>query len=223
MALMETKFTPILRFLFLPILLGAALPAVCQEVQNTLITSNHLEMQGTEDKNYFYFKGAVEVKGTNLQILCEELTVVAFREGSDTATIGNIGALEKIVARGGVEIHQAGRSAYAGKAEVNPAEGTVVLSEEPRVVDGDVEVSGYQFVLHKGDRKFESIPDPNAPIGQPSRSVVRLGAMPDLGFDQEEETVTVDDRIQESPVPEEATVPGQTTPEAGEGGPDANP
>lgn len=166
------------------------------DLKETIITSERLEMQGTENRNYFYFTGDVEVAGTNLQILCDELTIVAMREGVDTATIGEIGAIEEIVARGDVEIHQAGRSAYAGLAEVNPRAGTVTLSENPRIRDGEVEVEGYQFVLHKGERKFESIPDPNAPATEPSRSVVRLGAMPDLGFDQEEEAITVDDRLE---------------------------
>jgi lipopolysaccharide export system protein LptA len=167
------------------------------QVENTLITSNHLEMQGTEGKNYFYFSGDVLVKGTNLEIKCEELTVVSLREGPEGATVGSIGAIEKIVARGDVAIHQAGRSAFAGLAEVDPQAGTVVLSESPRIVDDEVEVQGYQFVLHKGEKKFTSVPDPNAAADEPSRSVVRLGAMPDLGFDQEEEAISVDDAMDE--------------------------
>lgn len=165
-------------------------------LESTVITSSRLEMQGTIERNYFYFSGDVEVRGTNLQILCDALTVVAMREGSASATIGTIGAVEEIVAKGHVTIHQAGRSAYAGLAEVDPVRGTVTLSESPRIVDGEVEVEGYQFVLHKGEKRFESVPDPNAPVGEPSRSVVRLGAMPDLGFAQEEETITVDDRLE---------------------------
>ena len=168
------------------------LGAQTDPVENTVITSEHLEMQGTEGKNYFYFTGKVDVKGTNLQILCDELTVVSLREGPAGATIGSIGAIEKIIARGSVEIHQAGRSAYAELAEVNPQDGKVILSENPRIVDDSVEVEGYQFVLHRGEKKFESVPDPNAPENEPSRSVVRLGAMPDLGFDQSEEDITVE-------------------------------
>ena len=60
-----------------------------------------------------------------------------------------------------------------------------------------MEVSGYKFVLNKGEKKFVSIPDPNAPEEEPSRSVVRLGAMPDMGFDQDEEEITVDDQLEE--------------------------
>jgi hypothetical protein len=80
----------------------------------------------------------------------------------------------------------------------------VTLSDKPKIIDGEVEVEGYQFVLHKGERKFESIPDPNAPDDAPSRSVVRLGAMPDMGFDQAEEDITVDDRLETGTTQEEA-------------------
>lgn len=196
----------------LALLAGAiSLSAQQEDMRNTVITSQHLEMQGTAGKNYFYFSGAVEVRGTNLEINCEELTVVSLREGPEGATVGSIGAIEEITARGSVEIHQAGRSAFAGLAEVNPQAGTVVLSDNPRIVDDEVEVSGYQFVLHKGEKKFTSIPDPNAPAEQPSRSVVRLGALPDLGFDQAEESISVDDAIDE---------PAPAGPETTEGGPD---
>lgn len=174
---------------------SSRMPAQVAEPRATLITSERLEMQGTVDRNYFYFSGDVEVKGTNLQILCEELTVVAMREGPEEATIGRLDAIDGIIARGEVEIHQAGRSAYAGLAEVDPRAGTVTLSGNPRIVDGEVEVEGYQFVLNKGEKKFVSVPDPNAAPDQPSRSVVRLGAMPDLGFDQEEAAITVDERL----------------------------
>ena len=168
-----------------------------EPVQPTIITSDSLEMQGTPERNYFYFTGNVLVQGTNLEIRCGELTVISMRDGPEGATIGDIGAIEGIIAQNAVEIHQAGRSAFAGRAEVNPQEGTVTLSDEPRIVDRDVEVSGYKFVLNKGEKKFVSIPDPNAPKEEPSRSVVRLGAMPDMGFDQDEEEITVDDQLGE--------------------------
>jgi lipopolysaccharide export system protein LptA len=198
-------------------------------MQSTVITSERLEMQGTETRNYFYFRGDVQVKGTNLNLDCDELTVVALREGPDTAAIGQIGAIEEIVAQGSVEIHQAGRSAYAVRAEVDPRAGTVTLLQNPRIVDGEVEVEGYQFVLHRGEKKFESIPDPNAPKDMPSRSVVRLGAMPDLGFDQPAESISLDERLEEPPVPSTETetpepsgVPSGEMPE-GEGGVGGNP
>jgi lipopolysaccharide export system protein LptA len=189
----RTALSSILALFLVPS--ASVLSAQEQVQQDTIITSEHLEMQGTEEKNYFYFSGSVEVKGTNLYLSCNELTVVSLREGPTGATIGSIGALEKIVASGAVVIEQAGRMAYAGRAEVDPHAGTVVLSESPRIIDDEVAVEGYQFVLNKGEKKFVSVPDPNAPAEEPSRSVVRLGAMPDLGFDQAEEQITVGDQL----------------------------
>lgn len=174
----------------LALLACSPLVVVAQSAEEkTLITSERLEMQGSGNRNFFYFNGNVQVRGTNLNISCEELTVVALRESAEDAAIGQIGAIDRIVARGSVEIEQAGRRAFAGLAEVDPRAGSVTLSENPRIIDNDVEVEGYQFVLLKGERKFISVPDPNAPADQPSRSVVRLGSLPDLGFSQDEEEI----------------------------------
>lgn len=172
-----------------------------EPARSTVITSERLEMEGSGDRNFFYFEGDVKALGTNLRLLCDQLTVISARAGSapNEEAIGEIGAIEEIIASGNVEIHQAGRSAFAGKAVVDPRDGTVTLSDDPRVTDGEVEITGYQFVLHRGEKRFESIPDPNAPMDQPSRSVVRLGALPDLGFDKAEDEVQLDDRIDESP------------------------
>jgi len=191
------KRTPIQILLLLA---ATAALAVAEDTANapvaakrTVITSDTLEMQGSGDRNHFYFRDNVHVVGTNLEIRCDELTVVAGRGGDDEATIGEIGAIESIVAVGNVEIHQAGRSAYAGRAEVDPQEGTVTLSQNPRIVDGEVEVEGFMFVLYKDQKTFKSIPDPFPSEGKPSRSVVRLGELPDLGFDQPEEEISVTD------------------------------
>ncbi|MCC5808604.1 MAG: hypothetical protein JJU00_19915 [Opitutales bacterium] len=172
-------------------LVFAAVSLDAREPLRTTVTSETIEMQGTDERNYFYFRDDVEVRGTNLEIRCDELTVIAGRAGAAEEGFGEIGAIESIVAVGNVVIVQEGRTAYAGRAEVNPREGTVTLSENPRVVDGDVEVEGYQFVLFRDERRFASIPDPNAPPDRPSRSVVRLGELPDLGFSQDEDRIRV--------------------------------
>ncbi|MCC5835485.1 MAG: hypothetical protein JJU20_12185 [Opitutales bacterium] len=193
------------RFAVLAVIL--LLPQLAQAVMDrTVITSETVEMQGTESRNYFYFRNSVVVEGINLELRCDELTVVSTRRpgGDDGETVGEIGSIESIVAVGNVEIYQAGRSAFAGRAEVNPAEGTVTLKENPRIVDRDVEVQGYQFVLNQGERRFQSIPDPNAPADRPSRSVVRLGALPDLGFDQDEETIELGSPVLEAENGEDA-------------------
>jgi lipopolysaccharide export system protein LptA len=160
-----------------------------EPAERTVIRSTSMEMQGSESNNYFHFRGQVEATGTNLRIRCDALTIVSRRGGDSPTGIGEIGAIESIVALGNVVIEQAGRTAYAGRAEVNPATGTVTLSDNPRITDRGVEVEGYQFVLNQGKRSFVSLPDPAATGGSAGRSVVRLGALPDLGFDQDDATL----------------------------------
>lgn len=160
----------------------------------TVIDSDSLEMQGSEERNFFYFRGNVHVTGNNLEILCDELTVVAARGGVEGA-VGEIGAIEEIVAQGSVEISQAGRRALAGRAEVDPVEGTVTLSENPKIIDGKVDVEAYQIVFYKDERRVVSIPYPESSTGKPQRSRVTLGGFADDAFLQEESDVTVTDRL----------------------------
>lgn len=126
------------------------------------------------------------VSATNLEISCDRLEVLADRTGGDPDGMGEIGTIRAITAIGNVIITQEGRTAYAGRADVDPVDGIVVLSESPRVVDNEVEVTGWKFVLERGKRTFKVIPDPNAAPGQGQRSKVSLGALPDLGFSQDD-------------------------------------
>ena len=87
------------------------------------------------------------------------------------------------------------RSAFAGKAVVDPVAGTVTLRDDPRVVDGDIEIQGRGqiFVIHKGDRRFETLPDPDysAPADEvKGRSRISLGQLPDLGFSLDEDEIS---------------------------------
>lgn len=179
-----------------------AAAAIAQEDANanrerTTIECDSLEMQGSEERNFFYFHGNVYVVGESLKIRCDELTVTALRAGSSSDTIGEVGAIERILAVGNVEIEQAGRKAYSDKAEVDPSEGTVVLSENARLVDNDVGVSAYQFIFYKEDGRIVTVPDPNATAEKPSRSTVTLSALPDIDyFAQPEESITVDDKVE---------------------------
>jgi len=168
------------------------------EEGKTVITSGTLEMQGTEDRNHFYFKGGVEVIGAELTIICDELVVIAFRDGDAGAAVGEIGAIESILAEGHVVIEQAGRKATAGRAEVNPVKGTVTLSKHPKIIDNDVEVEGYQFVIHTADKRVETIADPNASPDQPSRSKVTLSGIKQMDFSQSVDSITVGEKIKET-------------------------
>ena len=173
----------------------------------TVIQSDSLEMHSGQERNYFFFRDEVRVEGTNLIVTCDLLEVVARREGvgdDPDAIIGQFGAIESIVASGKVEIWQAGRRAEAGRAQVLPHEGRVVLTEGPRVYDGQGEVSGWRITLLQDERRALVEADPGL-VGD--RATVILSELPDLGYE--------DDEMAESG--------GQDESGAGDGGEDAGP
>lgn len=155
------------------------------EQQETVIDSESLTMQSFPDRNVFYFTGNVVVKGTNLRVLADTLEVTAMRVREDAdAAIGELGSIDQIVAIGNVRIFQAGREARAGRAEVDPAIGKLVLTEDPVVVDASATVRGWRITLEQGKRRALVEQDPSGAGGRPT---VRLDALPNLGFSREEE------------------------------------
>ena len=153
----------------------------------TVIRSDSLVMKSQPKRNHFHFEGKVRVEGTNLTLECDQLEIVALREAGfdqSDATIGEFGTIQNIIAKGDVVIRQAGRRAEAGRAEVFPNEGKVILTDSPRVVNGQGEVSGWRITLLKDERRASVEADPN---NNENRPTVRLSKLPDLGFEPEDE------------------------------------
>ncbi|WP_269539187.1 LptA/OstA family protein [Cerasicoccus fimbriatus] len=153
--------------------------------QNTVITSDNLELVGGDSENRFFFTGNVKITGTNMLATCDEMEVIAARSGSTEKTVGEMGAIESIIMMGNVVIEQSGRKATGGRAEILPNDDKVILSEGPRVEDSRGVVSGWKMILHKGERKVEVLSDPNA-TGESGRTRVQLPGFKDLGYDDPE-------------------------------------
>ncbi|WP_309384568.1 LptA/OstA family protein [Cerasicoccus frondis] len=161
--------------------------------QNTVITSDNLELVGGDSENRFFFTGNVKITGTNLLATCDEMEVVAARSGSPEKTVGEMGAIQSIIMIGNVIIEQSGRKATGGRAEIRPNEDKVILSEGPRVEDSRGVVTGWKMVLHKGERKVEVLSDPNA-TGDSGRTRVQLPGFKDLGYEDPESKFGTDDK-----------------------------
>lgn len=162
--------------------LGSDTPGASASIAATRtdIVSDRLEMVSREDHNVFIFHDRVRVtSGDNLLITCQRLEVTAQRQGDPESTIGDFGAIELIVATGDVAIIVSGRQAYAGRAEVIPAQGRVVMTESPRIVDGDTEVSGWRITLLREEKKALVEMDPEGE----ERPTVSLGDLPEFDFD----------------------------------------
>lgn len=181
--------------LILSLCLLAGRPLLAQEADNpapaddapqeTVITSNELELVGGDAENRFYFTDNVKITGTNLLATCDYMEVIAARSGPTEKTVGQMGAIQKILMKGNVVIEQAGRVATAGQAEILPHEDVVILTENPMVKDSQGTVTGYKMELLKGERKAKVYGDPNAPDG--GRTKVTLPGFKDLGFEDKEE------------------------------------
>lgn len=211
-------FRPVLAFL-----LAAGLPA-CLAAQDaaTVITSDRLEMTTNARRNAFVFEGDVRVEATNMTATCDRLEVLANRrpDSDPDAAIGQIGRIEEIIATGNVIISQAGRTARAGRAEIFPGEGKVILSDGPRLVDErGVTATGERMTLEQGRKR--------ALIEGGGRVI--LPDIPDLGFDAEEQRDAPLAEGVDQPVSVEETVPGnKSVPDSSANGgasaaPDAEP
>ena len=109
------------------------------------------------------------------------MEVYTSKKGQKTETIGQLGAIDRIVALGNVTIKQAGRTATAGKGEIFPIEGKIILTENPVVIDEDGEIKGDKMTLLKGKRQAIIEGKPNQPVR------IKLPTIKDLGFTEETE------------------------------------
>ena len=159
----------------LPAAVAEAEPAPEPEADPTVIDSDRLEMESGEEETRFIFSGNVSVTGNNLVVLCDrlEVTTARFEEDGESpenpasgetpepdsaqaartggsATAANpadLGRLRVILATGNVRITQDGREATAGRAELRPREGLIILTENPVFRDAQGTVSGPRIVL----------------------------------------------------------------------------
>ncbi|HNX04773.1 MAG TPA: LptA/OstA family protein [Opitutales bacterium] len=171
-----------------PLLLSAAGNAV-DPSQETIIDSDSLEMTAGDDVNNFRFAGNVHAQGKGMLLTCDKLDVIARRQGKSGGTIGRMNSVQSIVAQGNVRMEQAGRVAMAGRAEVSPDEGLVILSDHPKIVDAKATVEGWKIVYNSRDKTAQVLPTPEDQLlpGQKkarSRVTIAENAIPKLDYEQ---------------------------------------
>ncbi|MEM9227186.1 MAG: LptA/OstA family protein [Verrucomicrobiota bacterium] len=154
--------------------------------QDTVVTSDRLEMIGLETENQFFFYDNVVVTGTNLRATADEMTVFADRvvsKAEDDSGMGDLGTISKIILKGNVVIQQVGREATAEEAEILPRTGRVILTGGPPVVrDSEGTVTGYRIELYKNEKKARVFGDTSGESGERPR--VTLPGFDDLGYQE---------------------------------------
>lgn len=192
-------------FPLLPLLLLAVLPATAAETEAplTVITSQNLDMQSTDDESTFLFTGLVSVVGNNIKLTCDRLEAVTLRtqkdilRDKDKNSLGQVGKFKSMLATGRVRIEQGDRVATCGRAVVLPGEERITLTEDPMVRDGDATAVGERITLLRGERR--AIID---------KARITLPAIRDLGFPKG----TPPPAPAPTPAPAPAAAPAKTTP-----------
>ena len=174
-----------------------------QPAEKTEIFSDNLVMVSREKDNHFLLTGNVEIRATNMIATCEQLEVFAGKQETLVGTppektvIDNttpskeknnqapIGKIEKIFASGKVRLIQKDRIATAGKAEIYPQEGKVILLDSPVVTDPQGSLAGYRITLLQGEQKVLVEKGP----GQRPKNT--LPEIPDLGIDGKKKTKSI--------------------------------
>jgi len=124
--------------------------------QDTTLTADNLDMRSTLTETTAVFTGNVLLQGTNMEIACDRLEIIAARLGDRDAAIGEFRGFKYLLATGNVRLRQGDREATCGRAEVLPEQDKVVLYEDPVVIDhsSDFIAAGSQITLLRGERRM---------------------------------------------------------------------
>jgi outer membrane protein assembly factor BamD len=108
------------------------------------ITSDKVETYSKE--NLIVFKGNVMVRQKDIVIYADSLEAVIIEDGK---------GIEKVIAGGNVRIQQGLRVASAQKAVFYNADQKVILTGEPKVLEGDNIVSGEEIIFDIEKDRYE--------------------------------------------------------------------
>lgn len=124
--------------------------------KDTTLTADNLDMRSTLTETTAVFTGNVILEGTNMEIACDRLEIIAARLGDRDAAIGEFRGFKYLLATGNVRLRQGDREATCGRAEVLPEKEQVVLYEDPVVIDrsSDFIAAGSKITLLRGERRM---------------------------------------------------------------------
>ncbi|GAB4249054.1 MAG: hypothetical protein OHK005_15740 [Candidatus Methylacidiphilales bacterium] len=120
-------------------------PAVAKEAagQATIITSDMFQLDTSENQGTF--TGNVKVVDPNFELSADEL-VIFFSEGNQ---------LERLVARGNVNIRQGNRASLSRQAEYLIAEKKITLTGDPTVTEGRNQITGTKITIYQDREKMD--------------------------------------------------------------------
>lgn len=111
------------------------------------ITADHLDAD--DSKQVLVFSGAVQAQQGDVFIYAKTMTV---HYAAATAK-GSKRDITQVVADGDVRIVQTGRTATGRHAVFDRVDGKITLTGDPRVVEGENNVSGERIIVYLNDNR----------------------------------------------------------------------
>ncbi len=124
--------------------LMAADPTPETKANQTVVTSEQFRLD--MGKRQGVFSGNVLVSSPNFKMKSPEMTV-SFGETDNR--------IEKLVAKGGVEIEQPDRTAKANQVDYVVSEDKIVLSGSPEVLQGKNKITGTTITIYRKDNRMD--------------------------------------------------------------------
>ncbi len=164
------------------------------------VTADRLEFD--YDKGLLRYTGNVRVEHAGATIRAQQIEIFFEPEGKR--------ALQKITARGGVEVVRGDETAHGELAEYDPKAATIVLSQKARLGSGPNSLSGERVVVYLQERRATveggaaAIPSrPEGTVAAPAGSAatagrVRVVIMPDSIKSRNDPKAAADSRATET-------------------------
>ena len=140
---------------------------VTADVDSTIVTSDAFRLDQSQHQGIF--TGNVVVSSKNFRLKTRELTVF-FSQGvapAGSAVTAGSSKVERLVARGDVQIDMDGRTATSAEAEYTVVDGKVTLTGTPQITQGKDVITGTTITLYRADNRLEVDGRSRMVIGQP--------------------------------------------------------
>ncbi len=155
----------------------------------TRIVSNRQSLVGGVKADRYFFEGDVKITGDGVDGSCDRIEVVMLKPQAGAAIPqGQERGIDKIILFGNVKMTQGLKVATCGRADVYPKAGTVVMTDNPVVINNEdnTRAEGPRIVYVNGtkgvriepllEEQFNSIDDSQTPPKRPTLLLPAIGS-----------------------------------------------
>ncbi len=153
----------------------------------TRIVSNRQSLVGGTKADRYFFEGDVEITGDGVKGSCDRIEVVMLKPQAGAQAQSKERGIDKIILFGNVKMEQGLKVATCGRADVYPKAGTVVMTDNPVVINNEdnTRAEGPRIVYVNGtkgvriepmlEEQFNAIDDSQTPPKRPTLLLPAIG------------------------------------------------